>query len=683
MRAASIGPVLCIVLGAMLAPVVSRAQDPVHRRYTMSDGLPSDHIYSVTQDRNGFIWFGTDAGASRFDGTSFTNFSLKDGLPDHEVLNIAEDSQGRIWFMLLSGKLCYWKDGELHHEGTDPGLRYDKVTSGWQTMGEDSQGRIWFGGVYGTLIRLDREARVDSVFDRSRPSFSGPGFIFSIVRDENGQMLIFQGPVMSVPRGDSLATVPVEHQVVHLGMVMSAARPGRPALALTPQGISTFRADGKCTDIPIPVRFDPTIGRRCWEDREGNIWVQRRMNGIGLLVREGSGFRYRSLFEADRVNHALVDREGERWLCTDKGVVRFNQDQERSRSYTAPGNEGFLSLHVTDAGRIYAGGEEKGLYVLQDDRLMPFHLPADQLGPGRVLGMETDREGGLWIGTDFSLYHMDPRGVVGVVPYDFRKAEVRARDRMGVRSVTVGADGKVFTGGVGVQEVFPYGKGFMRVHHLWKHTKHHRVNEIHRDARGRVWYANGEWLHVLTGDSIRTIPIKQFTSGKRISDIAELGRDTILVATSGGGMVLLDTAVRAHRLVGLSDRAGDIRRIRVHEGRIWTATADGVYIHVLEGLELEEQLHIRGSHGLISADCRDVWPLRTGALVATSKGITLFDHLPEPRKGSGPLSLYFPSITCDDSMVSAFDTIRLVTGRTVLSVTVRQVGFIDEGKGEY
>ena len=45
--------------------------------YTEKDGLASDFVYRMTQDREGFLWFLTDKGISKFDGNSFKNFTKK------------------------------------------------------------------------------------------------------------------------------------------------------------------------------------------------------------------------------------------------------------------------------------------------------------------------------------------------------------------------------------------------------------------------------------------------------------------------------------------------------------------------------------------------------------------------------------------------------------------------------
>jgi ligand-binding sensor domain-containing protein len=80
---------------------------PYHIHYTVEDGLPSNTVYCTVQDDRGFIWFGTDAGISRFDGLEFKNFTRNDGLPDNEILKLLKDSKGRIWMHTLNGKVGY------------------------------------------------------------------------------------------------------------------------------------------------------------------------------------------------------------------------------------------------------------------------------------------------------------------------------------------------------------------------------------------------------------------------------------------------------------------------------------------------------------------------------------------------------------------------------------------------
>jgi ligand-binding sensor domain-containing protein len=50
-------------------------------------------VFCAAQDKEGFMWFGTESGLSRFDGVHFKNFTTEDGLPDNEIIGIFCDSK--------------------------------------------------------------------------------------------------------------------------------------------------------------------------------------------------------------------------------------------------------------------------------------------------------------------------------------------------------------------------------------------------------------------------------------------------------------------------------------------------------------------------------------------------------------------------------------------------------------
>jgi len=81
--------------------------------YGLKDGLPSENIYDVKQDSDGFIWVASETGLSRFNGFEFTNFGLEDGLPRSEVVNIEDDGHGNLW-LNLSGPFSYYNEGKFY-----------------------------------------------------------------------------------------------------------------------------------------------------------------------------------------------------------------------------------------------------------------------------------------------------------------------------------------------------------------------------------------------------------------------------------------------------------------------------------------------------------------------------------------------------------------------------------------
>ncbi|MCC6370696.1 MAG: hypothetical protein IT236_06820, partial [Bacteroidia bacterium] len=96
--------------------VVSFSQQPSYIQFTNTNGLPSNTVYYVIQDSEGYFWFATDKGLSRFNGYDFSTFTTNDGTGDNEIFDLYEDSQKRIWLACSNGNLSYYKDGLFNNK---------------------------------------------------------------------------------------------------------------------------------------------------------------------------------------------------------------------------------------------------------------------------------------------------------------------------------------------------------------------------------------------------------------------------------------------------------------------------------------------------------------------------------------------------------------------------------------
>ncbi len=66
------------------------------KTYTLANGLNTNFIHDVTQDKQGNMWFATEFGVSVYDGYSFKNYREEDGLPQTEYFQIKADSNNNI-----------------------------------------------------------------------------------------------------------------------------------------------------------------------------------------------------------------------------------------------------------------------------------------------------------------------------------------------------------------------------------------------------------------------------------------------------------------------------------------------------------------------------------------------------------------------------------------------------------
>ena len=115
---------------------------------TTNDGLPSNRVTNVIEDKKGVLWFATGVGLSKYDGKKFINYSKKDGLCDNAISNLMIDSKGVFWIGSWNG-VCKF-DGKIFIDFAIPKpfikTTPNKDTENWITeIMEDSKGNIWFG----------------------------------------------------------------------------------------------------------------------------------------------------------------------------------------------------------------------------------------------------------------------------------------------------------------------------------------------------------------------------------------------------------------------------------------------------------------------------------------------------------------------------------------------------------
>jgi len=91
------------------------SQTPSYYHYTSSDGLASSTVYDIIQAQNGFIWFATANGVSRFDGNQFATFRINDGLNSNSIIAMAEGRNGELYFGNYEKGINVLKDEKIQN----------------------------------------------------------------------------------------------------------------------------------------------------------------------------------------------------------------------------------------------------------------------------------------------------------------------------------------------------------------------------------------------------------------------------------------------------------------------------------------------------------------------------------------------------------------------------------------
>ena len=76
----------------MLLPLWSK-DDNRYRNITMNDGLAANAVRNIVQDKNGFIWFGTDNGLCCYDGVKVQHYRIGElGVNQYISALLADDN---------------------------------------------------------------------------------------------------------------------------------------------------------------------------------------------------------------------------------------------------------------------------------------------------------------------------------------------------------------------------------------------------------------------------------------------------------------------------------------------------------------------------------------------------------------------------------------------------------------
>ncbi|MDR0412607.1 MAG: response regulator [Dysgonamonadaceae bacterium] len=154
--------ILPIVLFLALVSAGARAEYPSFSRFdkiTQDNGLSSNHILCIFQEKAGWMWIGTSLGLNRYDGYQFTVYkSDVDGfgtLRGDLVRCIFEDRNNRIWVGTERGGLnLFNRDEEVFTHFTFKDANIDTVFS-VNSITTDANNRLFLGTSKGVAFLND------------------------------------------------------------------------------------------------------------------------------------------------------------------------------------------------------------------------------------------------------------------------------------------------------------------------------------------------------------------------------------------------------------------------------------------------------------------------------------------------------------------------------------------------
>jgi signal transduction histidine kinase/ligand-binding sensor domain-containing protein/CheY-like chemotaxis protein len=490
------------VCAAALDPTKSIKQY-VRNAWTVADGLPQNSIFAVLQTRDGYLWFGTEEGLVRFNGTQFVVFD-KNTSPDlksNGIQRLLEDKRdGALWIGTFGGGLTRYSAGRFQSYGLKQGLPGGIVNA----LVQDKRGDLWVGTDKG-LALLKAGRFLKSIGQQQFPqenisalAVAPDGMLWvatpnAVLTVDNATGYIsqirtpFQDPTtLFFDHAGSLWVGTFAHGVYHLS-----------------NGQFVHDARRQPSQGPITIIY---------QDWENSLWMGSFGNGLcRQLADDFQCYTEKDGLTNNQVVSIYEDREGSLWVGTiTGGINRFKE----GRFTTYDGNRGLtndvvLALYQGRDGSVWIGTQD-GLGRLKNEHIALYKLGSTPAS-NQVSAIIEDRKGTLWIGTSDGLKQFRNGKVIKSYKTEQglanNKISALHQDRSG--NLWIGAGGR--EGGL-----TRFGNGKFTTFGEKDGLATNRVRSIGEDHEGNLWFAtvfgltqlkDGRFINYqLSSDSGNNIP---------------------------------------------------------------------------------------------------------------------------------------------------------------------------------
>lgn len=543
----------------------------------VEQGLSSSFIRSLLFDESGNLWMGTvGGGASRYNGSSFTNFTEKNGLSNNTVLCMIQDKKGRIWFGTEGGGVtCY--DGKVMWRLTkEEGLSDNTILS----LCEDKEGKIWMGTNGAGVCVYD--GKNITIYDESMGLSNNT--VRSIIQDSKGEMWFGTN------------------------------------------GWGACRFNEKTfTYVGTGAGLSSKIVHSIIEDDKGNIWIST--DDAGVNIYDGKTIKYLTKedgLSSDCVISLQKDKNGiiymgtyDGGLCSYDGkkITVFSLKQGISNNY-------ILSIKEDASGNIWMGTYGGGV-CLYNGFSFKHYTEREGLGSNTVRSIVQATDSSMWFGT-----YGD-----GIIKYDgnnfLHYTESEGLSSNYIKASVLDNNGNIWFGTDGGGAVRFNGKTFENFGER-EGLNSDYILSMFKDQAGRIWFGtDGAGVCVYDGTVCSTFMDDPILSENSVVTITQDRNGNMWFGTDGYGAICYDGEFfrNYNEKSGLcSDYVKSI--VIDKDGNVWIGT-DGKGISVLKANTIKsrkpEYLQFDDNDGLSSKNIRSLTQDKSGNVwIATEKGLNYF-----------------------------------------------------------
>lgn len=603
------------VLWLLLLSVVSLAQPYSVKQLGIEKGLSNNYVVSIAQDKQGFLWFATEEGLNKFDGTRFITYLknedlTRQGITGNELNCLLDDPQDSILWIgtqraglnaydyVNNTFLCYRHDGE-----NPESLITDDVTK----IVAATDGNLWITTYWRGVDYFDKKAGKFIHYNTQTVPGLASDNIWSVVDGGDGKLYMGH---------------------VHHGFSV---------LSLKDKKVKNFMHD---PEDPVSL---PGNGVTCiYKDLSGNIWLGTD-RGLALFNPEAENFIHFHHSE-DGVPHTVFDIrqfDGNKlWIAMEFGgiaildltqrmflspdQVRFQYIKEGDDEYSLS-NSTVRCLFQDSFKNVWAGMWGGGINFLSHESsyfnvysYSPIQHSGSSLNNKTASSVCVARDGKLWIGTDGGGINVFDKGK-RVAVY---KEETGDLTDNSIQAALCDSEGNLWFGS------FMGGVDFYDV----KKKSFHQI--FPKDKTGedvRALYEDAEYVWIGTSNGIYKVRLHD----KGIADhytvennlvrcISKDNLNRLWIGTFGGGLGVFDEHFQCVKLFNVTSLfpSNTINTVYMDsQNRMWIGTGEGLVC--FPSSQSWDYKVYRSEEGLSNVHIRAITEDNHGNIwVSTNKGIS-------------------------------------------------------------
>ena len=588
------------------------------KTYTIEDGLPTRNINDACQDNDGFMWFATSYGISRYDGFSFTNFDNKNGLPNGAFRKIKVDERGIIWAMPEHklDTIVYFKDNEWLRITPPPKTFENHQINSFDIIYKNNSPVICMGSFDGFYI-YENNAWTHYAISKEESL----NYVYTVVaRNQKFYMSTKTGLcVFDGNKTDwSLNKLIEPYGLDIISLNFEDKNAADEKIWILSEKWLGYIENNKFSLVTNKFQLPhPSIYYYSYVNCDkngnvffGNIWAKYYIsrtgyNPVPLMSDNG--------FSSHGATSVFVDREQNIWITDTRGINKINN--LKVINYFK--KNGMLENEVTAIAEENDGtivlGHNNGLTLLNNNTFKRIEFPDLKLNTRRVADIMKDNAGNIWFASI-------SRGV-GKLQNDGKITWYSSAKFLVTNVVHQDKKGRIW---VGADTNLLYLQDNKLTEYLSFSKKNSTIRKIFSDDTGGIYIAGSSGLWHLTNNNLERIPSPADQKADNVFAYYKSRQGIEFVGTINGLYVIENGRIVKFRNKGIEINNPVFFIFQDKEENYWFGSNIGVYRWDGDS-DLEIYNVYNGLAGWETNRAAGIYDSKGRVWIGTDRGLTCFE----------------------------------------------------------